>query len=111
MTLATRASRLPLTLAVAGLTASLQPASAQNTGQVAGASGLVVIDGSPPPVAPASITRDEAGRATVRGSYQFGPQRPVAGTVSLQVGDLEVTKDATLEGGQRYAPPGSDGHG
>ena len=58
--------RLALALAVAGLMTSLQPVSAQNTGQVGGASGPVVIDGSPPPVAPASITRDEAGRATVR---------------------------------------------
>ena len=58
--------QLLLTLTAVGFAASFQPVSAQDPGMPAGVGGPVVIDGSPPPVEPASITRDELGRATVR---------------------------------------------
>ena len=96
----------------------LQPVSAQNSGRLAGAGGPLVIDGSPPPVAPAAITRDEAGRATVRAIglsepltldgrldedvySQFQPfgdfvqVTPVAGDPSSERTDVWVTYDDT----------------
>ena len=49
------------------LTALAQrPLAAQSTDGDGSAEGPIVLDGSPPPVPPASITRDSLGRATVR---------------------------------------------
>jgi len=58
--------RLALPLLAAGLLAHPEPAGAQSASQGEGGASRVVIDGSPAPVAPASITRDALGRATVR---------------------------------------------
>ena len=50
-------------------------AEAATGGRFAAAAGAVIIDGPLPPVAPETITRDAAGRATVRAVRLTGPWR------------------------------------
>jgi hypothetical protein len=99
------------------LTAIPSPARAQQSG-LDGAEPRVVLDGSPAPVAPATITRDALGRATVRAIPLDVPLRldgvldeqvyaenepfggfvqvaPTAGAPSSERTDVWVTYDAT----------------